>query len=100
MGSNAEDRYREFEEYKKLTYSFFRSYGALNILILLKLLGPAGLLSEVTKYTKSRVALQILKKHGLVRVFRGDRSEVVMLTDKGNEVAKLLIEICRVLVKE
>ena len=52
MRNNVENKYREFKEYKKLTYNFFRSYGALNILILLKLLGPAGLLSEVSKYTK------------------------------------------------
>jgi len=100
MKSNVKDRYQEFEKYRKLTYSFFRSYGALNILILLKLLGPAGLISEVTKYTKGRVALGILEKYDLVKVFRGDKSEVVMLTDKGSEVARLLIEICKILVRE
>ncbi|RLE70681.1 MAG: hypothetical protein DRJ37_06165 [Thermoprotei archaeon] len=100
MKPSIEDKYQEFEKYRRLTYDFFRSYGALNILILLKLLGPAGLLSEVTKYTKGRVGVEVLKKYRLVDVFRGDRSEVIMLTEKGEKIAELLIEICKELTVE
>jgi len=100
MRVDVKDKYQEFEKYKKLTYDFFRSYGALNILILLKLLGPAGLLSEVTKYTKGKVALNVLEKYNLVKVFRGNKSKVVMLTDKGDKVAELLIKICRELTED
>jgi len=94
MGDKVEESYERFERYRALTYRFFRAYGALNILMLLELLGPASLLSEVARYTKGGAGLRLLEELGLVKRFKADRTEVVMLTDKGSKVARLLIQVC------
>gem|GEM_PF-1227791 len=68
----------------------------IQLLIILGNEGPA-LVKKVNRILRSRRAIEKASKIGLVRVFKPNAEDVVMLTEKGERVYRLLWEIVEVL---
>ncbi|RLE86619.1 MAG: hypothetical protein DRJ49_07585 [Thermoprotei archaeon] len=68
----------------------------LQLLVLLGDEGPA-LVKKVSRILRSRRPIKVALENGLVRVFKPNAEDVIMLSEKGERVYRILKELIEVL---